>query len=301
MEDHKPTDDKHHAEHQEDKHFPDAPYVGQSCKQDQSKCVAGTTAANANPSTKHSTWTKPVILQLIFDFVLMVSTTTYAVFAIKQWRAMTDQVKQMQAGGKQTDTMLGLIQQQLGQMKEQNTLIRQQAVGTVSPILRLGDPPGAGDIQFDVNTGILYFEIFNKGHSIAPRVTLSATVRFLKIGSGIEISNSSVPITQTWTNFAPSEKPEEGSYQIFSNPSSIRSLLAETKAVAELKGNLSYENGFGETKPVPFCRFIFGRFNQPGEPTAVTYSCDNGMTLTKGVENFRSTCQQQHWDCARSY
>jgi hypothetical protein len=43
---------------------------------------------NGNVNSDPNPWTKAVIIQLIFDFLLMAATTTYAVFAIKQWQAL---------------------------------------------------------------------------------------------------------------------------------------------------------------------------------------------------------------------
>ena len=46
-------------------------------------------ASNKNvPVCPKSPWTKPIVFQLIFDAILVLATSTYAVFAIKQWCTM---------------------------------------------------------------------------------------------------------------------------------------------------------------------------------------------------------------------
>lgn len=52
-----------------------------------------------------SPWNKPVVLQLIFDFILMAATSTYAVFAIKQWSAMSGQLEEMRKSSVDTHAL----------------------------------------------------------------------------------------------------------------------------------------------------------------------------------------------------
>ena len=290
MEDHKPNEDKHHAEQQDDKHFPNAPYVGQPCKQDQSECVAGTTAANVHPSTKHSTWTKPVILQLIFDFVLMVSTTTYAVFAIKQWGAMTDQVKQMQASGKQTDTMLGLIQQQLGQMKEQNTLLRQQAVGTTAAAIYI-TANDSNIFRFQPDSGLFSILLVNKGHALAKKVGVDVLMERIRLGDGRPIPNSNSSTSKIFDVIAPGEENATPFYApVFGVLPNDDKLLQDGKIVIAIKVSLQYNDGYDNIISESVCGYGWqgGHVNPSCRPSTLA-------TISKAIsENQARTQKQQH-------
>jgi hypothetical protein len=95
------------------------PSVGRDSDNDQdSGRITANGEDDTNPSPK-SAWTAPVIVQVIFDLLLVIATSTYAVFAIKQWKAMRDQVTQMQQSGAQTDRLICLYQQQLAQLTKQ--------------------------------------------------------------------------------------------------------------------------------------------------------------------------------------
>ncbi len=69
--------------------------------------------------TPQKVWTVPVIMQLVFDFVIMGATLTYAVFAIKQWNTMDGQLQQMKGSSKQTDQLICLYQKQLTELQKQ--------------------------------------------------------------------------------------------------------------------------------------------------------------------------------------
>ena len=140
---------------------------------------------------------------------------------------------------------LGQMGQQLQQMQQQTTLMRQQIVGTQAAIFQVITP------TWDWVGHKIKFQVVNEGQVQGTIKSLNATVRREKLPERTQIGNT-IGIT-TKDQLIAARQPYTDFLIL---PWPLRDVSADLwpgKELSIIKGEISYDNGFGDTITQRFC------------------------------------------------
>jgi hypothetical protein len=204
-----------------------------------------------------------------------------------QLRAMIGQLGQMQQSGKQTDQMLCLIQQQLGQMKEQNTLLRQQAVGTTAAAIHI-TANESNIFTFQPDFGQFSILLVNKGHALAKKVRVHVLMERIRLGDGRPIPGSKSSKSKIFDVIAPGEENATRFYApLFGVLPNDDKLLQDGKIVIAIKVSLHYNDGYDNIISESVCGYGWqgGHVNPLCEPSTLA-------TISKAISENQARTQK---------
>jgi hypothetical protein len=190
----------------------------------------------------------------IFSTLLFAATTLYTVFAALQWCANK---KAADAAFRAAIT----ANSTLGEIQKQNTLIKQQLIGTMSAIMTFQEPRLTPD---EFSGQYLVVALLNKGHVVSPEVGLRFQVNRVSFPSLKPLWESRIH-TESANQIGDGWSQRYSLSEFWPDFSSREQQAATQTKTITVRGTFKFDNGFGDKFQQEFCFSYLGSYNVKNE------------------------------------